>query len=259
MYLTSSNYWRLQGEKSVSKILRNSLVCMLLFISCEAGAVCFWVPIINPITRTFSFQQQCFADPPPSDPALAGDVVGRDLNYPLLGWFGHLGLWDGARVVEVVSGTANAIRLTTLSTFKSTSTYWGTASANIPNYYVYGCFSALCQNWWLAPEGQVEMVRTRFAIAKRAYQAYLIGADYTVTAQYVRARPGDGYYPAIRGSYRCDTFVLDMLYASIEGGYYGSYWDNYRANVDPTWEQRWNALSWTIAPRAIFDKLATYQ
>ena len=240
------------------KSLRNSFVFILLFISCEAGAVCFYLPVFNPITNTFSIQKQCFADPPPSDPALAGDVVGLDLNYPLLGWLGHLGLWDGARIVEVVSGTTNAIRLTTLSTFKSTSTYWGTASARIPTYDVYGCFLSSCPDRRLTSwGGQVETVNTRYAIAKRAYQAYLIGANYTTTAEYRPAIAGDAYYPPIRGVYRCDTFVLDVLDVTVNGGTWGNY---YYMNVDPTWKARYQELTWgVISPSAIFNTLNTYK
>lgn len=125
--------------------------------------------------------------PSASNPSYPGDVVGRDLNYPGLGWLGHLGLWDGANVFEVVNASPNAIRITTLTDFKNTSTYWGAASANIPDYTIYNFCSSLDCNyysWTYAPP-----VSSRLAIAARAYQAMLIGADYTYTAQYTSALP----------------------------------------------------------------------
>lgn len=36
-------------------------------------------------------------------PKNMGDIVGRDLNVSNLGAIGHLGIWDGSRVVEVVN------------------------------------------------------------------------------------------------------------------------------------------------------------
>jgi hypothetical protein len=53
------------------------------------------------------------SSPSASNPSYPGDVVGRDLNYPSLGWIGHLGLWDGSNVIEVVNVSPNAIRITT--------------------------------------------------------------------------------------------------------------------------------------------------
>lgn len=35
------------------------------------------------------------------NPTQVGDVVGRDLNVPGMSWAGHLGIWDGQRVLDV--------------------------------------------------------------------------------------------------------------------------------------------------------------
>lgn len=175
------------------------------------------------------------------------------MDYPGLGWLGHLGLWDGGQVAEVVNQSGNAIRFTSLSAFKTATTYWGAASANIPQYNLTYCFAPRCTNFWLKPEGQSENVTTRYAIAKRAYQSYLIGADYTLSAVWTPASPGDAYTPARRGIYRCDTFVIDTLGVTVQGSY-GS--DPH----DPTWVSRYYSLyQGQVTPHAVFDKLKTFR
>jgi hypothetical protein len=49
------------------------------------------------------------------------------------------------------------------------------------------------------------------AIASRANQIYLIGADYTLSAFYTIAEPTFPDRLATRGTYRCDTFVVDVF------------------------------------------------
>lgn len=233
------------------KNIKGLLICTLFFVSWKA---CAGVVVSGPISDVWI--------PPPPDPVYVGDVVGRDLNYPALGWLGHLGIWDGGNVVEVVSGNANAIRFTSLSAFKSTTTYWGAASANIPYYKVYGCYALDCYaDWYLAPVGTTEIVASRYAIAKRAYQAYLIGADYTISDYYIYASPAyyAYLYPPRRGLYRCDTFVIDMLMASaypIDG-----YWSNENyLSIDQTWKSRvYSLLFNTPSPRWVFDTLKTFK
>lgn len=58
------------------------------------------------------------------DPKDAGDVVARDLNFVGLGWLGHVGIWTGDKVLEVLDKTP-VIQKNTLSSFKSASKYWG--------------------------------------------------------------------------------------------------------------------------------------
>jgi hypothetical protein len=236
----------------VSRNIKRLLFCTLLLVSwnaCADGGV-----IGPPISD--------LPPPPPPDPVYSGDVVGRDLNYPTLGWLGHLGIWDGGNVVEVVSGDARAIRFVSLSAFKSLTRYWGTASANIPNFYVYGCYQLDCYaDWVLVPGGTTEIVASRYAIAKRAYQAYLIGADYTISEYYLSARPAyyAPLYPPRRGLYRCDTFVIDML---AESAYpiSGYWWYENSQSIDWNWRSRFDSLkNGTITPSAVFDKLKTFR
>lgn len=183
------------------------------------------------------------------NPSQSGDVVGRDLDYPVIGLFGHVGIWDGGVVYEAISGPANAIRYVSLSSFANTSPYWGTAAANIPAYSVYACFEPRCTNFDMKPNGQKEVVGTRVAIAKRMYQVMLIGADYTLTAYATPADPGGYFQPARRGIYRCDSFVIDVLGITVEN-----------QNSEATWRSRYVDLrDGGRLPRIIFNKLLTYQ
>lgn len=189
-----------------------------------------------------------------NDPTLPGEVLGRDLNVANLGWIGHVGIWDGGRVAEAMNQSGNALRYSSLSDFKNATVYWGKASPNIPNYPVYSCFEAHCKNFYLAPSGQTEKTTSRLAIAKRAYQAYLIGADYTLLAQYVSADRGDYWHPSRRGTYRCDTFVIDMLGITVYNQN-----STYNAPVDATWKSRYDAIFYgPILPKTVFNTLKTY-
>lgn len=67
------------------------------------------------------------------DPKHIGDAVGRDLDIPGLGWVGHIGIWDGKQVIEVVNGSSNAVRFQSMNQFKSASPYWGYAAPTIPD------------------------------------------------------------------------------------------------------------------------------
>lgn len=155
-------------------------------------------------------------DPSPNDPKKVGDIVGRDLAFAGVGYLGHLGVYDGSQVVQVgppVSGN-NAVHYESLQSFKNTRTssgsyvaYWGAASTPIADGGIAKCFKAYCKT----NPYEYEVTIARTAVSKRAYQIYLIGADYTAVATRVRALPASENRAASRGMYRCDTFVLDLL------------------------------------------------
>jgi hypothetical protein len=197
-----------------------------------------------------------------SDPSKAGDVVGRDFGGVIGAPVGHVGLWDGQRVIEAQGYTSgNTLRIISLGTFKAPGGYWGAAKANIPTFDVFNCFEPRCTNFSVKPWGQSEWVTTRTAIAKRAYQSYLIGADYTFSSQFKRAWAGDYYYPAQRGLYRCDTFVLETLL--VTGGSY--VYHQGVSNANPSEYLAWaNFLDSLLAismpsPSIIYNKLANYK
>jgi hypothetical protein len=59
------------------------------------------------------------------DPSYRSDVVARDLRITGLGWVGHVGMWTGSRVLEVVKDSPIIRDDMRLSAFKDASSYWG--------------------------------------------------------------------------------------------------------------------------------------
>jgi hypothetical protein len=146
------------------------------------------------------------AEPEVKDPRLAADVVGRNLDVPLGGELGHVGMYDGGgQVIEAVHGPSNAIRIITLNQFKSTThNYSGTASANIPSgISTPGCYQVYC-----ASAINFQQFEMRVAIARAAYATNLVGATYTLSAQSRPPRWGNANSAPVRAIFRCDTFVL---------------------------------------------------
>lgn len=194
---------------------------------------------------------------PPVDPQQAGDTVGRDLNMPLLGSIGHVGMWDGSQVVEALSDGGNAIRLNSLSDFKSRTSYWGAVFPRIPDYTVYDCYAARCTNYLLAPKGQVVGTPARSALTRFAYQQYLLGADYTMSATFRYAYPATLYEPSpTRGMYRCDTLVVGIFLRLTPAG--NPLQSRYGA-TDPVFGARVEALYGSVpTPRSVFNTLSTW-
>lgn len=59
------------------------------------------------------------------NPTTAGDIVGRDLAVPKpANYAGHIGIWSGSQVVEVLD-KPQVIQFNSLATFKKQSPYWG--------------------------------------------------------------------------------------------------------------------------------------
>lgn len=185
------------------------------------------------------------------NPRLPGDVIGRDLNTIGLGAFGHLGLWDGSRVIQADKVFGNAIAISTLNAYKSASKFWGTASAKIPEGETWPrCYLYYCSDSGLA----YESLSGRQVVAKAAYQAYLIGADYTISANVKFADYAGDRRPAIRGMYRCDTFVWAALWRST----------HYLHPTTPEqgrWSDFVHRLHWVDinTPRNMFYSLKNYQ
>jgi hypothetical protein len=181
-------------------------------------------------------------------PSNVGDVPARDLNVPGLGWIGHVGVWTGSKIAEVVSGQTNAVRYVTWDSFRTTSNVWATARPNVPSYLVYYCFSTSCA--YYNGTNYTTGIQSRMALASRANQAYLIGADYTTRADYyVPAKPSYPYEPAVRGVYRCDSFVVDVFWSII-----GS---NMNHPVPSAWNSRIDYLHWyaPYTPTSVWNGL----
>ena len=64
--------------------------------------------------------------PKESNPVGHADIVARDLAYPVISIFGHIGLWDKKkkRVIEVLN-EPKVVQRNSLENFKSRSKYWG--------------------------------------------------------------------------------------------------------------------------------------
>jgi hypothetical protein len=191
-------------------------------------------------------------EPSPNDPTLVGDVVGRDLAVTGAGPLGHLGLWDGQQVVEATGGLNNAIRFVTLNTFKNQvapEAYWGKASPNIPaGTIARNCYSTYCHSNGIH---HLE-VESRDAITRRAYQQYLLGADYTLSTSYKAGLFATQVLPASRGLFRCDTFMISLLAISTE-------WKDHPTPAQLLWTRRHNTLyEGMVTPTAVFNKLKTF-
>jgi len=170
-----------------------------------------------------------------ADPTDYADIVGRNLAPPVTGLpalAGHVGIYvSGGSVIEVTNTTGNAVNVIALSEFKSASQYWGASyfpvdlnastglncaawsDCSIRNVVIAlkpvpVCADVACSS--LVP------VSRKFAIARRAYLVYQIGADYTYSPYFHAARPSgytnEGrYVPPTRGKYRCDSFIRDLF------------------------------------------------
>jgi hypothetical protein len=188
------------------------------------------------------------ADPVVDDaPTKVGDVVARDLAYPGLGFLGHTGVWTGSNVAQVISGPSNAAQYVSWQSFKTASTPWATARPNVPTHLIYYCFSASCPNF--TGSNYTTGIAARMAIAGRANQIVLIGADYTLEGGSYPAFPAYPFEPATRGRYRCDTFIVDV-FASTQG------WNMNRAAIPAAWQTRMtNLMNGPKTPSYVWNAL----
>lgn len=191
-----------------------------------------------------------------ANPTKKGDVIGRDLNVPGVSWVGHIALWDGSRVIEVLNQSGNAVHFNSIDTFKNTSPYWGVASPNIaPGWQKSWCYEAFCNG-----DATRIILQSRDAVGRGAYQAYLIGASYTLSENFKTVIPATTYEPAQRGIYRCDTFVIDMFWYSYN---YESLDAVYLTQDQRRWVSQIKAIAGTYAtystPKATFDSLKLAQ
>lgn len=186
-----------------------------------------------------------------TDPSVIGDVMGRDLDQKAMEWMGHLGIWDGDYVVQVMNreSDTNAVEYVTSNQFKDYKGYWGKARARIPNKVTESaCYEANC--WY--SENKFYNLNALDALNRSAYQIYLIGSDYTFAATPTIAYPGHEYKKAQRGVYRCDTFVVDVLYASTRYRYVGP--------EEKQWKTRWQSMrDGVITPRRVFNSMKSFQ
>lgn len=143
------------------------------------------------------------------NPSGVGDIVGRDLNVPVLGWYlGHIGMWNGEKVIETLRETP-VIQQNSLADFKAASTdlkykYWGARYGKGSNFYT------MVSNGWDQRNYNPIYTLTRDWIeGKREYKCVKYRSDGSCI-QY-------GYI-VTRGQFRCDTFV-NYMYLKGTGSY----------------------------------------
>lgn len=199
-------------------------------------------------------------------PRAVGDIVGRELAQKGLGWTGHIGVWDGSRVIEMLNeGSGNRVFTNTWENFKSRDAVtWNTAFPAYPGHTIKTCWNSSCDINSNRPDQQ--LVSAQQAVVRRAFQVYLIGSDYTLTKFYSNAEPAMTDYttpnwrrPAIRGQYRCDTFVYDAFRASTDINLSGVFpWrDVY--NINPSWRNKVSSLlDGVILPSNMLEKIRLF-
>lgn len=172
--------------------------------------------------HTFSTVFAAAANDQVEPPSMAGDVVGRELDSTGFGKLGHLGIWDGREVIEILNeGGGSKVFKKSWDDFKSRSSVWNTAHPRYPGHTIQTCWSKVCDVNSNRP-GE-SRVSAQMAVVNRAQQVYLIGADYTYTIDFTTAEPDLFDYTdpgwsrrAVRGRYRSDAFIYDAFRASTD-------------------------------------------
>jgi hypothetical protein len=190
---------------------------------------------------------------PPKNP---GDVLGRDY---VGSYVGHLGLWDGRMVYQMTGakdGKNPTLSLEDVSQFNTSAQPWGAVNARFPwGLTVKRCFEKFCNS----DAGRTSL-NAASAVASRARQIYAIGADYTVTPYYTPAREGKGtsadYWPVLRGTYRCDTYVVDSYAVLAPWQTSADLWLREVVNAPTTWYSTMrNILQGNSLPRSVYDTI----
>ncbi|MEO5670734.1 MAG: hypothetical protein ABIR26_08600, partial [Ramlibacter sp.] len=204
-------------------------------------------------------------------PRSPGVVVGRDLASPMLEAAGHIGFFDGENVMQVMN-EPEVVQKVSYANFASKSTLWAPVYTNIPNFGVTSCYEATCNflDQWSTSD-RVSL-GTRMALVQRAYQIQLIGANYTIFGSSVSADPrmydrnSRVYYPAIRGTYRCDTYVGDIFAFAYTPN--GNYWvtpgsnlriERVTSNVPASWNTKMQSLfNVPILPATFYNRFKAF-
>lgn len=194
------------------------------------------------------------------EPKNTGDIVGRTLAS-FIAFPGHVGFYDGSKIYHVMN-EPQVVQQVTVDTFKAPvitqgpTAYWGAGYPQIPLFWVKACFEADCT-------GNSGIVwDSRSAMKFRAQQIRALGAKYTLSTDLVRAFPRTATTAAQAGTYRCDTYVLD-IYALFNAGHPTDIMGN-QLQVQPPGYSRWAdfrkyTLTQTIIPTVVFQLLKNYR
>ncbi|NMM42479.1 hypothetical protein [Pseudoalteromonas arctica] len=131
-----------------------------------------------------------------ASPENVADILGRDLNVPVIGSLGHVGLWTGSEVLEVLD-TEAVIEVNSLSSFVNETEYWGYKVRN-PKIHINNRENIIkfgLQQKEFLPSYSLSFmyVAGRWEF-KRVYNP--------VTKDWERKR-----VIAQKGEFRCDTFI----------------------------------------------------
>jgi hypothetical protein len=241
-------------------------------------------------------------------PTQVGDIVARDLNVPFLWGFGHIGMWDGTGVVESLNAynaSGSAVQRNTWKSFETNSSVWPTLHPAYGTHSIWGCFSMSCISYDAhhvnTPHYGKSKGNVRWAMAARANQIIQIGSNYSYTNFVKRALPtitdSADYcanlfctakinktttYPPQRGSYRCDTLVMELLYMTVPtvlqanavhtgsmsnytcygcSNLYNNNWDYLVTEMDPinfTWINKINTIDTPLpAPVTLYNAISS--
>lgn len=129
--------------------------------------------------------------------AFSTHILGRDLNMPLLGNIGHIGISAtpceiSCQILEVMNDDKHVIQLNRLEDFKNTSRFWGGR---------YGIASEKSAVLRILREGnfQSDLDCTDYTAAS----TYAVNHGYTDSEGKIRCTR--------RGQFRCDTFIYHLL------------------------------------------------
>ncbi len=130
-------------------------------------------------------------------PLASGDVLGRDLLIPGVGWIGHVGLGTGddvgypTQIIIEVLNENPVVQFNSFPNFTSRSQYWGSRSG--VGDYSTGTYKALAegyhQSWWCPTYS--------------SSTAYVIGQGNLQNRR-----------PTKCGMWRCDTFIAWDFYSA---------------------------------------------
>lgn len=172
-------------------------------------------------------------------PAFAADIVGRDLDYPVVGFYGHVGLSNIDGTVWEVLNNPVVPQHNSWSDFISRTRVWDTVKAKVPLVGdIKTCFKPdKCKAFpnpvfggttnetyeLLDHPSNVDKLNRREAALWRAYQIYASpNVRYTYSSNYTPAVPeirdantNALMRAAVEGVYRCDTYVLDALAITV--------------------------------------------
>jgi len=260
LYMSANGSLEIRSANGVDYIIQSTGIPGAYAIMEDTGSFSIYSP-----APANSFLWGSGEDAMASAPTKIADVLGRDLDVPVVGFAGHIGLWDGTQVVEVINA-AQPIRRTSLSAFKTASdAYWGKATFSLPAIYSLGCALGSCYDDGVMLTHWVEY---RPGVILRTQQIEIIGLQYTLLPYPTQAIPTlyrDGVMvkPAQQGVYRCDTFVIDALRMWPYGTFSASPTEQGVGSLALGWwtsfvQYQLGQPAATSTPSSVFDQLLNF-